>query len=135
MKKTTFTATAVILIVVALAFTCLSCANSVPENYIEKCEAVFIYGDISITYEMTEEDSKSFAEIIAGEPLYNDNPSCGFTENVSVVVNGKDHFCIACDGCEIVYWKEKDRYISVSEEEMKVLHEILEKYGFVFPCV
>ena len=49
MKKTIINVTAVILIVLVLAITCLSCANSVPEKYIEKCEAVFIYGDKTIT--------------------------------------------------------------------------------------
>ena len=70
-----------------------------------------------------------------GKIMYRDNPSCGFSETVSIIFDQKQTFCIAQDNCPIVYWKEKNRYITLSEDEKNQLRDLLEPYGFCFPCL
>lgn len=45
-------------------------------------------------------------------------------------------YCFACDGHEIVYYQNFDRYLTLSKDEVNEIHTIiLAKYGFYFPCV
>lgn len=84
---------------------------------------------------MKQEDLNEVKKVLNNKRLYNDNPSCGFNENVSIEFNNKEVFYIACDGCPIVYYKKENKYLKLSEEENTVVREIVEKYGFYFPCV
>lgn len=96
----------------------------------------FVYMDKNISKQLDGGDACFVKEMFNGKWLYKDNPSCGFSDNVSVSFdNGDNIFCIAQDSCPIIYDKSKNKYFKVSEEGILELHEILEKYGFVFPCV
>ena len=100
----------------------------------ENVTARYIYGDKNITTELTETDSNLVTEILNGKHIsIFDLPSCGFDENVAVIINGKT-FCIACDECGTVYFKERNGYISLDDSENKQLREILSDYGFEWPC-
>lgn len=93
----------------------------------------FAYGDTDISEELSDADFKAILSMFNGKKLYRDNPSCGFSEDVSVHLNMT--FCIACDECPVVCLTEKNQYFRLSDEENLLLREILTKYGFVFPCV
>lgn len=100
----------------------------------ENVTARYIYGDKNITTELLEEDATLVAEILNGKYVsFFDLPSCGFDENVSVVIDEKT-FCIACDECGTVYFKERNGYISLDDSENKQLREILSDYDFEWPC-
>ena len=64
--------------------------------------------------------------------LYNDEPSCGFDKNISIKFDN-DYYCIACDSCGIV--KFKDKYFNISNSERSKVEKIFKKYGGTFPCV
>ena len=94
----------------------------------------YIYGDKNITTELSEEDAALVTEILNGKHVsVFDLPSCGFDENVSVKIN-ENTFCIACDECGTVYFKERNGYISLDDDENEQLREILSDYGFEWPC-
>ena len=100
----------------------------------ENVSARYIYGDKNITTELTETDSNLVTEILNGKHIsIFDLPSCGFDENVAVIINGKT-FCIACDECGTVYFKERNGYISLDDNENEQLRMILTNYGFAWPC-
>ena len=44
-----------------------------------------------------------------------------------------DYYCIACDSCGIV--KFKDKYFNISNSERSKVEKIFKKYGGTFPCV
>ena len=67
--------------------------------------------------------------------LYRDNPSCGFTEDVSIKFDDSQTFCFANDGCPIIYWKEKDKYFNIDEDEKSRLDIALKKFDILFPCI
>lgn len=100
----------------------------------ENVTARYIYGDKNIITELSEEDSNLVTEIFNGKHIsIFDLPSCGFDENVAVIINGKT-FCIACDACGTVCYKERNGYISLDENENEQLRNILSNYGFEWPC-
>ena len=101
----------------------------------DKVTARYIYGDKNITTELSDGDAKEVIEILNGKHVsVFDLPACGFDENVAVIINGKT-FCIACDECGIVYYKERNGYISLNDNENTKLRSILSTYGFEWPCI
>ena len=88
------------------------------------------------TSALTKEDAEVMFGLFDGQVLYRDDPSCGFSEEVSVSFNDGAHvFWFAQDSCPIVYYKNSDKYLSLSDREQRSLYSILKKYGFRFPCV
>lgn len=104
-------------------------------NFAESGEAIFRYNGSNITSSLSTQEMSEIYEIFSNKRMYRDNPSCGFSENISLKINNLQTFCFANDTCPIVYWKEKDKYFKVTENEKKQLYNILQNHGFIFPCV
>ena len=69
---------------------------------------------------------------------FKDNPSCGFSEDISfefISNNSKLTFCPALDGCPIIKILEKNVYILIENNQQKVMDDILKNYGFIFPAL
>lgn len=109
--------------------------NKLNTAEVKQAEVCFIYENINVSHYIGAEELERLKIIVDGKKLYRDNPSCGFSENISIKFGREKTFCVARDGCPIIYWKEKNRYIELSEEEKIKIYNILEKYGFFFPCV
>lgn len=100
----------------------------------DKASVRYIYGDKNITAELSDEDAEVIIEILNGKHIsIFDLPSCGFDDNVAVIINGKT-FCIACDECGTVYFKERNCCIILENDENIELRNILSNYGFEWPC-
>ena len=86
--------------------------------------------DVMISEDMTAD----LVDVIDGKKLAFDSgePECGFDETVAIVVDGK-RFLVARDGCPTL--KYHNRYVELSEEEMKTVHRVMEDFGAYFPCV
>jgi hypothetical protein len=96
----------------------------------------FEYGDEDILTDLSEEDLNTIKEIFDNKKLYKDNPSCGFSESIAVLLNDDSQiFCIARDTCPIIYSKNEGLYFKISDEENTLLRNLLIKYGFYFPCI
>lgn len=134
MKKTIWLS-AILIFIIAIIVIVYFCSNRVKIEFTEEAEACFIYEGVSSVSRLNEEDVELLRTLFNGKFTYKDNPSCGFSENISVTLDNRYTFCIAQDTCPIIYWKEKDRYIKLSEKEITQLHELLGKYGFYFPCL
>lgn len=93
------------------------------------------YDESDIRTEMTGDDIGKIKSLLNGKIKFSDNPSCGFDETVSIVLDCEQTFCLAQDGCPIIYLKEEDTYIKLSKSEIEMLHDLLAKYGAFFPCV
>ena len=101
----------------------------------EKAEVLFLYENNNELHSLSDKELELVQSIFNGKKIYKDNLSCGFSENISIKFDQEHTFCIARDTCPIVYWKEKDRYIKLSEDEKTQLYNLLEPYGFHFPCL
>lgn len=102
---------------------------------VKEAEVCFQYGNTDALHRLSDKEVEFIKTIFNGKKMYKDNLSCGFSEAVSIKFDHEQTFCIAQDTCPIVYWKEKNRYIRLSEDEKTQLYNLLEPYGFFFPCV
>ena len=102
---------------------------------VKDADVCFRYGNADVMHTMGEDEVELLKRIFDGKKMYSDDPSCGFSEDISVRFNNEQTFCIAQDTCPIVYLKEKNKYIKLSENEKKQLYDLLEPYGFFFPYV
>ena len=109
--------------------------DKVDMDLVKEAEVCFQYGNTEAISQLSDKEMESVKIIFNGKKLYKDNLSCGFSEAVSIKFDDELTFCIARDTCPIVYWKEKNRYIRLTEEEKTQLYNLLEPYGFIFPCV
>lgn len=96
---------------------------------------IFNYNGKTTTKELTNEDLETITCIFNNKRMFSDTPSCGFSENIAIIFDETDCFCIACDSCPIIYFKNKNLFFKLTEHENNILKEILIKYGFQFPCV
>ncbi len=126
----------IFLVITVLLFFIWFRIDRVKISNFENGELFFRYFESDLQNVLNESDLHSISKMFNGKLLYSDNPSCGFSESVSIKINdGYEVFCVARDGCGIIYWKNADKYFKLSNAELKQLHSILSGYGFYFPCV
>lgn len=128
----------IILFIVAISMifgTIYLRVNRTKTEFMNDAIVHFTYETANVTQPLTNDETATLKEIFADKKLYKDNPSCGFSENISVEFDGSQTFCIACDTCPIIYWKEKDKYFRISENEKERLYNLLKPYGVFFPCI
>ena len=135
LKKIIWLLSAIIFIVVLLFGVIYLRLDKVDMDFAKQAEVCFQYGDTDAINQLSDKEMESVKTIFNGKKSYKDNLSCGFSEAVSIKFDDEHTFCIAQDTCPIVYWKEKNRYIRLTEDEKTQLYNFLEPYGFIFPCV
>lgn len=135
MKKAIWILSTIIVIVGILLGVIYLRQDKVNLYLVKKAEVYFQYGSTDAINQLSNNEMESVKTILNGKKLYKDNLSCGFSEAVSIKFDDEHTFCIARDTCPIMYWKEKNRYIRLTENEKTQLYNILEPYGFIFPCV
>lgn len=128
---------ALIVIFIILGSIILSMAllPKVNMDFATEGKAIYKYEDKNISQTVSSDDLAVMCDLFNDKKLYSDSLSCGFSDNISIIINGTEKFCFACDSCPIVYWKNKDKFFKLSASEYDKLTKILYKYGFVFPCL
>lgn len=105
--------------------------NHIPTNNM----TTFIYQDISIKKSIGEEDISELKTLLQDQQPYSSDDFIGnFNQNISFTLNNI-FYEPACDGSGTLYLPDSNKYISLSPSQTEKLQEILEKYGFIFPCV
>ena len=88
--------------------------------------------DVSISVIIVDEnDIVLLQEILRGVSL-RDTLHCGFSADISITMtNGKRSimFCLANDGCPILRIDGSNRYIRITDEAVRKLHEVFMRYG------
>ncbi len=134
MKRILIIAIVLDVLVVGITFV-ISDQKVIRNEPFETGVAIYRYDKQNIEIPLSPNDLSVVSKMFIGKKTFKDNLSCGFSENISIKVDDSKTFCIACDSCPKIYWKEKDCYFSLTNSEIKELHTMLEQYGFVFPCV
>ena len=65
-----------------------------------------------------------------------DSPSCGFSDNISIVMQSVDReilFSPALDGCFLVRVSGTNRFILITEEQRDFLNRLFEEHDIFFP--
>ena len=121
-------------IVITIVFLLTACSSAVKIKEDSVGIAKFKYEDVNIETELSSEHLKELTNMFNNKELYFDSPSCGFSENVSVKIDNQT-FCIANDMCDIIYIRESNKIFYIGDTDNERLRDILEQYGFSFPCV
>lgn len=119
-----------ILFVIALLL-----SNSVDIKDSKDGAVIFTYEDNNVNESLSQDDLNFIIKLFDDKIMYIDDPSCGFTKNVSVLLDDSEYFCFACDTCPVVYWESRNKYFRLSDSEYKDLVAMLSEYGVFFPCV
>lgn len=136
--KTKFLIVGVCILIFALV---VFIASTRKKNYIDTSFATevslkYYYIDKKIDTVITDErDIRIIKENLKGAS-YSDNPSCGFSLDISIKFSdGKKNIiiCPACDSCSKARIGDSRRYIDIKDR--KALEDVLKKYGMTFPCV
>ena len=134
MKKRILAVLVAVMMVLCMLASCEK--KTVEELGSETVTVKFVYGDANIEKNLSADDIDFVRDIIEGKTPVKDNPSCAFTEKVSITFDDCDRqFQVACDDCPILYDVKEGRYIHIEDTENAALRALLERYGFVFPCV
>ena len=94
----------------------------------------FHYMETTVDMELSDPEAAQLRGIVDGKALSFDNPSCGFSEDVSFAIGGRV-FCPACDTCCIIKDCASGKYLNISQAERELLDKTFEAYGGFFPCV
>ena len=126
---------AVVLVLVVV----FACFDMVRLGSVTSGTATFIDGEKDVHDTLSYEELTLVTSAVNHHFLYWDNPSCGFSEEVSVTLtdsNGEMQvFCFAMDTCSKIYWQNKGRYVWVSDKKYREVIDMLRTHGFYFPCV
>ena len=94
----------------------------------------YVYGDRDIHVILTKEETAAVCRILNGKWMYEDNPSCGFSENISITVDGVT-LALACDSCGQMKNCGNGKYVFLFPQERQTIEDIFQTYGGKFPCV
>ncbi len=125
------------IIIFGIILSCITffILNRVNTKNLTSGTVIFTYEDNNINESLSQNDLSFLIDLFDNKIMYRDNPSCGFTKNVSILFNDAEYFCFAYDTCLVVYWESRNKYFRLSDSEYKDLVEMLSKYGVFFPCI
>lgn len=121
------------LVCVCLVLSLCSCGIVTVDEYVT-VKLVYRYDYVDVETQLTQQESEKICDIFNGKVLLSDNPSCGFDENISLIINNKV-YSPACDDCCIVKDCSSGKYFNISRSERDTIEEIFVAYGGHFPCV
>lgn len=94
----------------------------------------YLYGDTAFSEPLTSKEVGAVVRILDGKMQTPDNPSCGFSEDIAVTIDGVT-FALACDQCGLVKNCETGWYIRIHAQERIILEALFLVRGGKFPCV
>jgi hypothetical protein len=128
-----------IVVVIALAIAVLivtKMKKSLDTSFATSISLKYYYADKTIDIQITDKQDIEIIKDNLNGLLYSDNPSCGFSLDISICfTDGESNvvICPACDSCSTARIGDSDMYINIKDR--KALNTVLEKYGLMFPCV
>ena len=126
----------VVIVLVVSVVVVTTIKNYVNTSFATEVSIKFHYRDNEIDVVVTDEnDIRVLKECLNGAS-FRDNPSCGFSLDVSIQFSDGDKsiiLCPACDECSSARVGDTDWYINIKGRE--ALEAVLRKYGMTFPCV
>ena len=127
MKKKNMIILFSIFLIVLAAVIYFICSHYVFTSFATKITMTYIYGDKNIV-DMEITDKNDIAELkqILRGISYTENPSCGFSEDISITfTNGekKIMFCPACDSCGAIRINNSDKYIWIDKKKIREYRE------------
>ena len=104
-------------------------------SFAKSGKAIYHGPDNSVIHDLSQEELDKVKSIFSYHIMNNaehDMPSCGFSEARAIKFNDSQTFCLACDDCDIIFWKERNVYFCISDKKMSELKHLFKQYGIRF---
>ena len=102
-------------------------------NFVYKAKVIYQDNGNDISEELTAEELEQVKSILNNKILTRQSDlytlSCPFSMGLAIILNDSETICIAKDGCDDLYWAEKNVYINIPEDKIEIIHRILYKHG------
>lgn len=105
----------------------------------KKGEVQFEYVEIDNTVikfkeELTKDELKIVVEMLNNKKLIYDQPSCGYDENIKLIIDDKE-FLFALDNCPNIKFGKTNYILNISGKEREILNQIFFVRGGFFPAI
>ena len=112
--------------------------NYVSVGFADKVTLRYHTEDKKIDIVLTDADDISELKSMFKGIAIRDNPSCGFTLDISLTFSKGDKSVTLCpaagDKCPILRVNDTNRYISITDKQRQCFEEILGKYEVTLPA-
>lgn len=131
MKKIIIACVAILVLVVMLVM--LLGIELVKIANVQSGSIVYTIGNSAVNSELNSEDLSTVVRLFDSKVCTYENPSCGFDEEFQIILNSNDGpqvFYIAQDACGLIFWKNKQKYFTLSDQDNSYLRNLLNNnYG------
>ena len=121
-----------ILLSVLLLMGCMGCAAVISHPSGTAVRICYDRENVSFDLELSQEEASVVLSVLNGKRRDLDmtvtGAGCGFGREQSVIIDGST-YCLAQDGCGVIWEEGTDNYYVVSDREMKQLKDIFQAHG------
>ena len=121
-----------ILLSILLLMGCTGCAASISHPAGSAVRICYDRENVSFDLELSQEEASVVLSVLNGKRRDLDmtvtGAGCGFGREQSVIIDGST-YCLAQDGCGVIWEEGSDNYYVVSDREMKQLKDIFQAHG------
>ena len=121
-----------ILLSILLLMGCMGCAAGISYPAGSAVRICYDRENVSFDLELSQEEASVVLSVLNGKRRDLDmtvtGAGCGFGREQSVIIDGST-YCLAQDGCGVIWEEGTDNYYVVSDREMKQLKDIFQAHG------
>ena len=121
-----------ILLVILLLMGCTGCAAVISYSSGAAVRICYDRENVSFDLELSQEEASVVLSVLDGKRRDMDlavtGAACGFGREQSFIIDGST-YCLAQDGCSVIWEEGTDNYYVVSDQEMNQLREIFKAHG------
>ena len=121
-----------ILMVILLLMGCTGCAAVIHHSSKTAVHICYDRENVSFDLDLSQEEANIVLSVLNGKRRDLDmtvtGAGCGFGRELSFIIDGST-YCLAQDGCSVIWEEGTDNYYVVSDQEMNQLKEIFKAHG------
>lgn len=121
-----------ILLSILLLMGCMGCAAVISHPSGTAVQICYDRENISSDLELSQEEANIVLSVLNGKQRDLDmavtGAACGFGREQSFIIDGST-YCLAQDGCGVIWEEGTDNYYVISQQELEQLKEIFEANG------
>ena len=111
---------------------CMGCAAGISHPSGTAVRICYDRENVSFDLELSQEEASVVLSVLDGKRRDMDlavtGAACGFGREQSFIIDGST-YCLAQDGCSVIWEEGTDNYYVVSDQEMNQLREIFKAHG------
>ena len=123
---------ACIMLSILLLMGCTRCTAVISHPLGTAVRICYDRENVSFDLELSQEEASVVLSVLNGKRRDLDmtvtGAGCGFGREQSVIIDGST-YCLAQDGCGVIWEEGTDNYYVVSDQEMKQLKDIFQAHG------